>query len=99
MTEEQELQEENAKLSREVRELKAQLASTSHFAQQSLKYMTRDRMKGGSVIVDITTLGGRFSTGPFQLKDGLSEELMKALNAQLVETYEEATTFKPSLKL
>lgn len=83
-----------ADLAREVKELKAQLASNCHFAAEEIKKLGTDRIMGSAVIVEISVLGGRTIT-PFAIRDGLSAETIAALIADLKRSYELATLFKP----
>jgi hypothetical protein len=82
-------------LQREVKELKAQLASSGYFAAQDLKKLSTDRIMGSAVIIEMTTLGGRLVVSPFAICDGLSQATIDALTADLVRSYELATQLKP----
>lgn len=89
-------QKTRADLLREVRELKAQLASTAHFAAEDLKKLGPDRVMGSGIIVEMSTLGGRLTVGPFCIRDGFSKATIDALTADLVRSYELAIAFKPA---
>ena len=84
-----------ADLQREVKELKAQLAHTNHFAAEELKKLGPDRVMGGGIIVEMATLGGRVTVGPFCIRDGFSKETIDALIADLVRSYNQVVIFSP----
>jgi hypothetical protein len=88
-------QKTRAELQREVRELKAQLASTAHFAAEELKKLGPDRVMGSGIIVEMSTLGNRVTVGPFCIRDGFSKTTIDALIADLIRSYELATAFRP----
>jgi hypothetical protein len=83
-----------ADLRREVMELKAQLASTYHFADATLN--KAGALMGSGVLVQLTALGGRELTVPFVIRDGFSAETIAALRADINRSYDLATLYKPS---
>lgn len=84
-----------AKLEREKKELEAQLVFRHHFASAELDKMSIDRMMGSAVILEMKALGGKFGVDPVAISDGLSEETIKAIKADLVRSYNQAIEFKP----
>ena len=84
-----------AQLEREVKELKAQLAGTLHFASVGLKSASVSCMLGGGVILELTGLGGRELIPPVCIYDGLSDETLEALQEDFRRSYEHATEFRP----
>lgn len=83
-----------AQLERKIFELKAQLASTYHFANQTIDKANIDRMTGSNVILQLTELGGKNIILPVAIRDGLSSDTIKAIKADLKRSYDLATLFK-----
>lgn len=83
-----------AQLEREVMELKAQLASTYHFATATL-HKAGDQLMASGALLRLEALGGRELIPPVLIRDGLSKETIAAIHADLVRSYELATMFKP----
>lgn len=83
-------------LERENMELRAQLVHNYHFADAELSRLSRDKMTGSSVIVQLSSLGGK-AIDPFALRDGLSDELVEALRKDIARSYDHSIVFKPSL--
>lgn len=83
-----------ADLERKVRELKAQLAFTYHNASLTIG-RAGDSHMGSGVLVQLHSLGGKEITPPFVVRDGLSQETINALHADIVRSWEIATMFKP----
>lgn len=82
---------------REIVELRAQLAHAYHFASIGIdKAGTRNMMASG-VLVHLTALGGREIIDPVVIKDGLSDDTIKAIKADMVRSYEIAVAFKPKV--
>lgn len=82
-------------LLREVTELKAQLASTYHFASAELHRTSKVALMGSGVLVQLTGLGGRDLTCPFVVLDGLSDDTIAALRRDIARSYETAIALKP----
>jgi hypothetical protein len=80
---------------RQILELKAQLIHVYHFAKSTIDKAGEKYMMGSGVLVQITALGGREISLPFVIKDGLSQETINAIKADLIRTYELSTIFKP----
>lgn len=84
-----------AQLQRKVLELTAQLASTYHFADVTLKKAGMDQLGGSGVLLQLTALGGRELVVPVVILDGLSPETIAALHKDILRSHELATIFKP----
>ena len=82
-------------LEREVLELKAQLASTYHFASVSIKKASTDHLMASGALLQLTCIGGRELISPTLIRDGLSPETIEALQKDIKRSYELATAFKP----
>lgn len=80
---------------REILELKAQLAHVYHFAKATIDKAGEKYMMGSGVLVQITALGGREIVLPFMVKDGLSQDTIEAIKADIIRSYELTTVFKP----
>lgn len=82
-----------ADLHREAAELRAQLASTYHFAIRDLgKAANR---AGSGVMLTLTALGGQEIINPVLIRDGLSESTIIALQQDLARSYTDATALRP----
>lgn len=84
-----------ATLERKLMESQAQAANIYHFAKSRLLSANRDKIMGSGVIVRLSYLGGKDVCDPFMIKDGFSDETIKALIADMVYSYERAIEFKP----
>lgn len=84
-----------ADLAREVKELKAQLASTYHFASVNLPKANQDRMMASGVLLELHALGGREIIEPVVIRGGLSDDTIAALQRDMARSYESAVEFKP----
>lgn len=85
-----------AVLKRKVKELEAQLVHQYHFAEAQIDKACIKRTAGSAVILELTYLGGHKVIEPVAIKDGLSEETIAAIKADLRRSYEMATMFKPT---
>lgn len=83
-----------ADLERQIMELKAQMASTYHFASATID-KAGDQLMASGALLRLEALGGRELIPPVLIKDGLSKETIAAIHADLVRSYELATMFKP----
>ncbi|UTC29802.1 hypothetical protein BAJUN_01720 [Bajunvirus bajun] len=83
-----------AELARKVLELEGQLASSYHFATLEL-HKAGDNLMASGVLISLTALGGREIIKPVVIRDGLSAATIAALRADMVRSYELATSFKP----
>ena len=82
-----------AELSRRVKELEAQLASTHYIAATTLHKASN--LKGSAVILELNALGGAPLIKPVAIRGGLSPDTIEAIHRDLVRSYEEATELKP----
>ena len=85
---------ENTILRRKVAELEAQLASSYHFASMTLSDAA-DKMQGGAVILRLTALGGKELITPVAIKNGLSQESVAALRADIARSWDYALELAP----
>jgi hypothetical protein len=81
-------------LKRQVVELKAQLASTYHFANQSIDKASTDYLMCSGVLLELSGIGGKEIISPVVIKDGLSVETIQAIKADIKRSYDLATMFK-----
>ena len=79
-------------LERKVIELTAQLASTYHFANQSINKASIDHLLGGGVLLELTALGGREIIYPTVILDGLSNETIQAIKADIKRSHDFVTS-------
>lgn len=82
-------------LERKVFELESQLAHRCHFASRSIDKAGTKNIMGSGVIISLVVLGGREIIEPVCIRDGLSDETIAAIKADLARSYEIATMFKP----
>lgn len=80
---------------RQILELKAQLVHVYHFAKNTIDKAGEKYMAGSGVLLQITALGGREIVLPVMIKDGLSQDTINSIKADLIRSYELATLFKP----
>ena len=86
-----------AELERKLQEALAGQASVYHFAHEGLKKASIQHLMGSGVVLTLTVLGGRKICEPVLIRDGLSDELIAALQGDLARSYELATMFKPKV--
>ena len=84
-----------AKLTRERDEALAGQVHTYHFASYALNKLSTNHLAASGLILSITVLGGKEAFDPVMIRDGLSEETIAALKADLVRSYNLAIAFKP----
>jgi hypothetical protein len=82
-------------LRRKNMELAAQLAHIYHFVTAQIDKAGKKYCMASGVLVRLHALGGREICPPFVIKNGLSDETIKALKADAAESYELAIEFKP----
>lgn len=70
-------------------------AHVYHFASIELGRLGTDRLMGSGIVLTMTYLGGKEAFAPTMIRNGLSEETIAALRADLVRSYEDAIVFKP----
>ena len=73
---------------------KAQQYSAYHFAHENIKRLNNDRLKGSGAIITITHLNGKACVDPVMIKDGLSDETIKAIQADLKRSQQSMDVFK-----
>lgn len=91
-----ELQSRVKELEWKLKAMEAQLVHNYHFAHAQIGQASIAKMLGSAVILEITFLGGKGAIPPVAIKDGLSDETIAAIKADLVRSYEAATLFKPA---
>lgn len=84
-----------ADLRRKVKELEAQLAHQYFFATSAIGKAGAQHCTGSAVILELTFLGGTKVIEPVAIKDGLSDETIAAIKADLKRSYERTVEFKP----
>lgn len=84
-----------AQLRRRVQELEAQLVHVYHFADATLGRASMPHCMGSAVIVQLTALGGQEIINPVAIRDGLSDETIEALRADIRRSYERAVELAP----
>jgi hypothetical protein len=84
-----------ADLQRKVKELEAQLVHQYHFATATIDRANIKKTLGSAVILELTFLGGTKVFEPVAIKDGLSDETIAAIKADLKRSYERTVEFKP----
>jgi hypothetical protein len=84
-----------AKQQRQILDLEAQLAHAYHFAASSIDKASTKYMMASGVLLQLTANGGRELICPVMIKDGLSDETIAAIKADLKRSYELAVMFKP----
>lgn len=84
-----------AELERKLAEAQAASVHNYHFTDIELGKASTKHMMGSGVIITLTALGGVKLVEPTLIRDGLSEETIKALRADLVRSYQLATLYKP----
>ena len=84
-----------AKLTRERDEALAGQVHTYHFASYALNKLSTNHLAASGLILSITVLGGKEAFDPVMIRDGLSEETIAALKADLVRSYNLAISLKP----
>lgn len=85
-----------AQLRLRLKHMEAQLAHAYHFADAYLKKTGTDRMMASGVVLELTANNGEALIPPVMIKDGLSNETIAAIRADLARSYELAVQFKPS---
>jgi len=73
---------------------KAQHYSTYHFAYKNIERLNNDRLRGSGAIITITHLNGKACVEPVMIKDGLSDETIKAIQADLKRSQQSMDVFK-----
>lgn len=84
-----------ANLQRELMEAKAQLTHRYHFASTEIEKFDISRCNGSGVILELSVLGGGRRIEPVMIRDGLSQETIAAIQADLRRSYELSIELKP----
>lgn len=82
-------------LERKIFDLESQLVHRCHFASRSIDKAGTKHLIGSGVIISLVVLGGREIIEPLCIRDGLSDETIAAIKADIARSYEIATMFKP----
>ncbi len=83
-----------ADLARENTELRAQLASSYHFADATIG-KAGDSLMGSGVLLRLHALGGRELIVPVVIRDGFSADTIAAIRRDIARSYAGATVLKP----
>lgn len=84
-----------AELQQQIKELEAQLTHVPYFAINELTRTSEKYLLGSGVLITMHGIGGKQLVTPFMVKDGLSQETIEALKADLRRTYELMVSFNP----
>ena len=84
-----------ADLLRRIVELEGQLSCMYHFASQGIDKAGKKHMMASGVLLQLHALGGKEIIPPVIIKDGLSDDTIKAIKADLKESYDLSVMFKP----
>lgn len=82
-----------AQLQRKILELTAQLAHVYEFANTEIHKASTDRMMASGVLLQLTAIGGKEIINPVMIKDGLSNETIAAIKADLKRSYDLAVMY------
>lgn len=92
---EQMLRNQIAELEKKLLHSQACQLHTLHFASYALDKAGTDRFMGSGIILQMHGYNGKELFAPVCIKDGLSEDTIKALQADLARSYRTLTEFKP----
>lgn len=81
-------------LERKLMEAKACQAHVYHFVNGSIEKASTKHMMASGVVLTLTALGGRELTMPVVIMDGLSDETIAAIKADLKRSYDSATKYR-----
>jgi hypothetical protein len=85
-----------AQLQRKIAELEAQMAFTYPIASSDIRTCHTQRFMGGGILVHISALGSANPiVQPFVVRDGFSEDTIKALQDDINRSYNLAITIEP----
>ena len=82
-------------LERKLVEAQAQQIHNHHFASVGIEKASINKWMESAVIITITTLGGREIVAPVAIRNGLSDATIKAIQEDLLRSYNYATELKP----
>lgn len=66
-----------------------------HFASADIQKASKSKMQGSGVILSIKTLNGADIVKPTMIVNGLSQETILAIKADLLEAYDYTVALKP----
>ena len=84
-----------AELELRLAHMEAQLASTYHFADANIERASQQHFTASGVVLELTAYNGKEIIPPVMIKDGLSDETIEAIRADLARSYDLAVMFKP----
>ena len=84
-----------AELERKLVEVQAQHAYIYKVAVEGIKKAGTDRLMASGVVLTLTALGGREVCPPVLIRDGLSEDTIRALVGDMIRSFDLATLHKP----
>lgn len=84
-----------AELERKLQEALAARVQNYCFSSVALDQASKDYLMGSGVILTLTAIGGRNICEPVLIMDGLSNETITALRADLCRSYKVAVELKP----
>lgn len=84
-----------ANLQRKLMEAESQLTHRYHFASTGIEKFDISRCNGSGVILELSVLGGKRHFPPVMIRDGLSQETITAIQADLRRSYELSIELKP----
>ena len=84
-----------AELEEKLEEAKAYHIYRHHFASKALDRFSTDKLMGSGVVLSLTLVGGKELFEPVLICNGLSKEIIAALKADLVRSFNYATEMKP----
>lgn len=79
----------------QVMELHAQLIHVYYFAQKEVEKLKIENLMGSGVLLQFSFLGGKQAITPVVIKDGLSQNTIAAIQADLKRSYDALIEFKP----
>ena len=83
-----------AELAREIKELKSQMVHSYAFASQMIDKTSDKYMMASGVMLELTAIGGKKLIEPVMIKDGLSQETIEAIKADIKKSYDLTLMFK-----
>lgn len=82
-------------LERQLMEAQAQQIHNHHFASVGIEKASMNKWMGSAVFITITAQGGREIVAPVAIRNGLSDATIKAIQEDLLRSYNYATELKP----
>lgn len=81
-------------LARKILELESQLAHRYQFANTELHRAGTKHLMASGVLLQLTAIGGKEIINPVMIKDGLSDETLRAIREDIKRSYELTTMYK-----